>query len=496
MSMRQKCASAIYDELTMQREAKIFKPVHKVNVSNTNASQTYPSHMFSKEKFLANGDLKRVNARAVAGGDHVELRAVGETSPPAMNTLSLTMILSVAAFMRFEVSTHDVMGAFLAADPTVDERPIYLKLEEVMAGFIPDAEPLIETGTDRVYFCVMLYPYAPPQASPYSLRHMGSMFKMLGFERLLYDKVVYLQGQYVKVRVIVAIHADDMPVVGLLFLRVKSQKEIKNKCVPTNHSEPNLSHIGFAINFRPTSISMFQKECPSYKLGKFEHVMESCKRPAHTPGLPSLTLSPPITTDPRDPEPEDGKPDAKKRTTDAADVASDGTNVMAFLSIVMSLTWLSWRTEEDILPLTTCPATGTHTATVACFRVVAHILNCLQNMSSQATTFKGGDEIKCVFARVYRDACHPTHVDDERHGGIEIVMCSQDINARNMNVKTTIPSSTNDQIYYDQGIVCARLCRARRRQMAPRDSRTSCQSVLQRSSDARRPQEENICLFY
>jgi hypothetical protein len=244
-----------------------------------------------------------------------------------------------------------------------------------------------------------------------------------------------------------------MLVTDFLFLRAKFQKETKEECVLTNHPRPYLTYIGPTTNVESTSISTFQK---------------GCLRCMHNP------------------EPKDDSLEAKKRmTTDVADVTSNGTNIIAFLSIVMSLTRPTWTTGQGTLSLTACLATGAYTSTVACPRVAARTLSCLQKMSNQATKFKGGDEIKCVLARVYRDACHDTHVDGERHGRIETAMCSRDIHAR--SVKTTTPSSTEDRTHYDQ----ARLCRARTRQMASRYSRTSCQSVLQRNycSDARRPRE-------
>jgi hypothetical protein len=436
--------------------------------------------MSSKEKFLANGDLDKVKARAAVGGDRVEAGAVG-----VISSSSLTMILNVADFTRSEVFTHEVTEAFLAADLTVDERPTYLKLDEVMVGFVPDAKPFIEKGTDRVCFHVLLYSCAPPQASSHSPRHMGGTLKMLGFERLLSDKSVYVRGQCAKVGVIEAIHADEMLVTGFLFLRAKLQKETKEEYALADHSRPYLSHVGPATDARSTSASMFRKGCLPCMHRKFEHVTKSYKGSARTPYLPSLTLLPSITTDP---EPKDCKLEAKeKKMTDAADVTSSETNITALLSIVMSLTWPTWTTGKDTPSFITCPATGTHASTVACPRVVVRALSCLQNMSNQTAKLEGGYETKCVLAKVYHDACHDTHLDGERHGRIKIAMCSRDIHVRSINVKTTTPSSTEDQTHYDQ----ARLSRAQTHQMAPRYPRTSCQSVLQRSycSDARRPQE-------
>ena len=60
----------------------------------------------------------------------MEPGTVGETSSPTVNSMSVMMILNIAAVMKYEVSTHDVTGAFLVPELIVGERPMYLWLDK------------------------------------------------------------------------------------------------------------------------------------------------------------------------------------------------------------------------------------------------------------------------------------------------------------------------------------------------------------------------------
>jgi hypothetical protein len=450
--LREKCTVAISNELTMLWNVKTFKPVHKATISRENLSRVYPCHMFLKEKFLASGAFDKVKARLVAGGDWVEPGTVGETSSPTVNTLSVMMILNIAAFMKFSVSTHDVTGAFLVPELIVGERPMYLwldkELTDIMAGIIPEIKDFVDSSTGSIYFRIMRYLYGLPQASFHFYRHMDGTLKKLGFERLLGDECVYHRGNNARTRVIVAVHVDDLLAVGYPDSREKFQKEIEKKYALTSHSGPSLSYIGLDICVSPEEISVSQRGYLSDMLEKFEHITKSYKGPANTPGSPNLTSIPPMTSDPPEPAPEGEDPQSKKkRLANIADPANAGTNNKVYLSVIMSLMWLARMTRADILFPTTYLASRAHTATVACLQAAARILKYLHNMPNQAITFKGGGQIKGMAVRVYCDASHGTHVDGKGHGGIMLTMGSGYIHARSTKVKMVTLSSTETEQY-------------------------------------------------
>ena len=186
LQTREKCMDAISKELMMLWNVKTFQPVHKRTISPENRSRVYPCHMFIKEKFLANGDFDKIKARLVAGGDWVEPGTVEETSSPTVNSMSVMMILNIAAVMKYEVSTHDVTGAFLVPELIVGERPMYLWLDkdlsDLFVKLVPPLVSFVETSTGALYFRIRRYLYGLPQASFHFYTHMDATLKKMNFE--------------------------------------------------------------------------------------------------------------------------------------------------------------------------------------------------------------------------------------------------------------------------------------------------------------------------
>jgi len=76
------------------------------------------SRLFPKEKYKANGDFEKLQARLVAGG-HQQDRTVydrKDTSSPTIATSSVMIIAAIAAEEQREVVTMDIGGAYLHAE--------------------------------------------------------------------------------------------------------------------------------------------------------------------------------------------------------------------------------------------------------------------------------------------------------------------------------------------------------------------------------------------
>ena len=452
LQMRDKCSEAISKELMMLWNVKTFQPVHKRTIATPNLTRVYPCHMFLKEKFLANGDFDKVKARLVAGGDWVEPGTVGETSSPTVNTMSVMMILNIAAVMKYEVSTHDVTGAFLVPELIVGERPMYLwldrELSTLFVALVPALKNFVDEPTGAIHFRIMRYLYGLPQASFHFYNHMNATLKEMEFTRLLGDPCVYVRGGNTTTRVIVAVHVDDLLVVGTKVARERFQYEIEHEYVLTSHCEKNLSYIGLDIIVSPTNISVLQVGYLSDMLDKFQHVIDLYPGAARTPGSSSLTSLPAPTADEDDDPPEgETKEEKDKRETDAKDKMNEPANHKVYLSVIMSIMWIARLTRADVLFATTYLASRSHNPTMACLVAAARVLKYLQSTQDQAVVFKGGDEIKGIAMRVHCDASHGTHVDGKGHGGIFVTMGSGYVHARSTKVKMITLSSIETEQY-------------------------------------------------
>jgi hypothetical protein len=259
LQMRDKCSDEISKELMMSWNAMTFQLVYKRTIATPNMIRVYPCHMFSKEKFLAN-DFNNVDARLVAGGDWVEPGTVGETSPPTVNIMSVVMILNIATVMKYEVSTQDVIRAFLVSELIVGERPMYLWLDRelftLLVALVPALKSLVDEPTGVVHFQIMRYLYCMPQASFHFYNRMNATLKEMEFTRLLGVPCVYVRGGNTTTRVIVAIYANDLLMGGAKVAKARFQYEIEHEYVLTGHCEKNLSDIGLDIIVSPTNISV------------------------------------------------------------------------------------------------------------------------------------------------------------------------------------------------------------------------------------------------
>ncbi len=59
-------------------DVKAFQSVHSGGLSEQTRKKIIPSHIFLKEKLLANGEFDKMKARLVAGGNYVDPRSVGK----------------------------------------------------------------------------------------------------------------------------------------------------------------------------------------------------------------------------------------------------------------------------------------------------------------------------------------------------------------------------------------------------------------------------------
>ena len=97
-------------------EQMINKGVFKIlTPSEARGKVIIQSHMFMKEKRDQLGELIKVKARLVAGGNEMDksIYTADRTTSPTIHVESLFMILALAAILDWKVSSVDVEGAFL-----------------------------------------------------------------------------------------------------------------------------------------------------------------------------------------------------------------------------------------------------------------------------------------------------------------------------------------------------------------------------------------------
>jgi hypothetical protein len=133
---------AIKAEIKQLMDVKAFQPVHSGKMNEQTKRKVIPSHMFLKEKLLANGEFDKMKARLVAGGNYVDPRSVGETNAPTVNPFTVFFMLNVAAEYALDLLTADIKGASLIPD--------------IVEGTSPDVHVWIEKSLSEMF--VEMYP--------------------------------------------------------------------------------------------------------------------------------------------------------------------------------------------------------------------------------------------------------------------------------------------------------------------------------------------------
>jgi hypothetical protein len=120
---------AIVKELINMSDKSVFKGVDPSKLSTKQRRRIIRSSMFIKEKYRPDGSFEKLKARLVAGG-HMQVKSeLGKSSSPVINTMSVHMIVALAAKERRHVKTADISAAFLNAEQ--DDEVLMLLTPEV-----------------------------------------------------------------------------------------------------------------------------------------------------------------------------------------------------------------------------------------------------------------------------------------------------------------------------------------------------------------------------
>jgi hypothetical protein len=108
---RASALKAVQSEIKQLVIMKAVKPVMRKDITTYEWNhRVYPSHIFIKDKYLANGDFERIKARLMAGGNYVEPEGTVEVSSPTVNPLTVMMMINIATVM--EISCHGIKRRF------------------------------------------------------------------------------------------------------------------------------------------------------------------------------------------------------------------------------------------------------------------------------------------------------------------------------------------------------------------------------------------------
>ncbi len=119
---------------------RALQPVLPQELGDT---KPFRCHMFTVEKFLADGSFDKVKTRMVANGDEQDPQLYPDRSSPTVALHSIFACLAVAAYTRqYTVAKIDVKGAFIQTE--MEDPPVFIRCDKKLTWLIVKLLPGIK----------------------------------------------------------------------------------------------------------------------------------------------------------------------------------------------------------------------------------------------------------------------------------------------------------------------------------------------------------------
>jgi len=254
---------AVLSELTQMLSKQVFEVVPWAGVRG---EQVIHSHLFLKAKRDQDGNLIKVKARLVAGGDAMDrsIYTVDKRTSPTVHQESIFMLLALAASKSLLVSSIDIEGAFLEVE--LRER-VFMRLGSDISSILIKTQPeLAERVNSAGCLVVKLKKalYGLVVASQLWYIRLSDTLVSFGLKVSPVDKCVFcgvLNGH----TMYACIHVDDILVLSESAECVSVLEGLLNKAfTKANVDKSNpLTFLGMRISSTPSSIyvDMSHFEC-------------------------------------------------------------------------------------------------------------------------------------------------------------------------------------------------------------------------------------------
>lgn len=278
----------IQKELKQMLDRRVFKPVHRANLTQSQQRSIIRSSMFIKAKYLPDGAFDKLKARLVAGGDQQDKSLYDELSSATVSTSSVFTLAAVAAYEKRSVAVVDIGGAFLNADmgKTV---PVHMRLDKTMTGFLVKLDPSYSRFMDdRGGVTVVLVKalYGCVESSSLWYDNLSRTMTSLGYKRNAMDVCVFNRLNSNGLQCTVTVHVDDLLIMSASEAMITELTEGLRKRygdISLKHG-PVVNYLGMVLDFSHAG------EARVTMCGYIEDVLKSSgiSGTARTPGTDGL----------------------------------------------------------------------------------------------------------------------------------------------------------------------------------------------------------------
>jgi len=343
-----------------------------------------------------------------------------DTYSPTANYSSVMSTIALAACEKKEARSYDVKTAYLIPDVEPGEKPIFIRIDSLVASRFVDLHPEWRPflcGDGSLVVRLKKYLYGLPTAGKHWYDHLSQSLLDMGFQRFRGDRCVFQRGTGVD-RVRLVVWVDDILSVGETAALNKFERELKAVYDVSGHKGERISYLGLDI---------VRQEDRGYVVSspgtrndimlKFGNMIKGTRGPV-TPmtdeGLRAVGTGTPL-----------GAVDRGQ-----------------YVSLCMSLMFLARMTRADLLLSVTVCSTRSSNATTGDMENLKRVLAYVAHVPNYGIRYEGG---KRMVFRSYVDSSHALHKDGRGHGGIFLTLGSGYVFAKSAKLKTATLSSTESE---------------------------------------------------
>ena len=182
------------DEIKNMLDYKVGHYIKYEDISPSNKKNILRSFMFIKQKFFPNGNMNKLKARLVADGSQQGRHLYDFISSATVSLQVVFLLFNIASYHRCSLSTVDIRGAFLNAEFTPNDTPIYLKINKDVVPYWtrqdPNALPYVSANgelillLDRFLYCL--------KQSPLKFQlHLSRTLIDAGYRQSIHDECLF-----------------------------------------------------------------------------------------------------------------------------------------------------------------------------------------------------------------------------------------------------------------------------------------------------------------
>ena len=211
MIYQEKGENAIKEELKGILNMRVFRGVHRHDLSNNQLRKIIRSSMFIKEKFNSIKKMLKLKARLVAGGNNQDrsLYSATETSSPTVAISSFLTLVSISAAQKRKMMTFDIGQAYLNAKMNNE---VFMSIDPIVSKYLIELDKNFKNfqnqdGTVLVQLQKALYGCI--ESSKLWYDHFRDILIKIGFKVNPHDLCVFSRTSKNGFQTDLCIHVDD-----------------------------------------------------------------------------------------------------------------------------------------------------------------------------------------------------------------------------------------------------------------------------------------------